>query len=302
MVTAGEGNQPINNNGFMKGDKTITFLCIGIALAAVVAAATGIFYKTGGSTYTYTSIRGNAVTIYGKGLYHHMSADVAIQGIAQDYVTLFIAVPLLVLSLLKARVGSLKWRYLLTGTTGYFLVTYLFYLVMGMYNSLFLVYTILAGTSFYLLLQLITTFDLAKLPHHFNKATPVKSAGGFLIFNAVCIALLWLGVVVPPLLDGSIIPEQVAHYTTLIVQGLDLAILLPAAFIIGGKLMKKQAIGYLWAPVYLVFLSLLMTALTAKIIAMALAGYNVIPAVFIIPILNGVSIFCATLLLKNIQS
>jgi hypothetical protein len=39
------------------------------------------------------SIRGENITIYGKGIYQHMAADVAIQGIAQDYVTLFMGVP-----------------------------------------------------------------------------------------------------------------------------------------------------------------------------------------------------------------
>ena len=286
----------------MKPKLQATFLAIGIAIAATAAALTGIFYRSGSGSFVYTSIRGHAVNIYGKGLYRHMSTEVAIQGIAQDYVTLFIAVPLLLFALYKASSGQLKWKLLLTGTVGYFLVTYVFYLAMAMYNSFFLVYTFLAGASFYLFLLLIHSFAASALPQHFAKSTPEKSAGGFLIFNAICIALLWLGVVVPPLLNGSVIPVEVEHYTTLIVQGFDLAILLPGSFLTGLWLMQKKPLGYLWAPVYYVFLSLLMTALTAKIIAMAQHGYNVIPAIFIIPAFNLMSIIFAVLLLKNIKT
>lgn len=48
--------------------------------------------------------------------------------------------------------------------------------------------------------------------------------------------------------------------------------------------------GYMFAPVYFVFLSLLMTALTAKVIAMALLGYQVIPA-----ILSYLGLICSLL-------
>lgn len=285
----------------MKPHKWNAFLTLGTALVAMVAAAAGIFSDGGSGTYTITSIRNKPVTLYGKGLYHHMSAEVAPQGIAQDYVTLFIAVPLLVFSFYKSRNGSLFWHYIRTGTIGYFLVTYVFYLVMGMYNSLFLAYVFLAGASFFLFVQAISSFNIESLRKHFNAGTPVKGVGGFMIFNAVCIALLWLSVVVPPLLDGSILPVQLEHYTTLVVQGLDLAILLPACFVIGVWVIQKKAAGYLWAPVYLIFLSLLMTALTAKVIAMAMLHYPVVPAIFIIPTMNVITIVCAGVLLKNIN-
>jgi hypothetical protein len=230
-----------------------------------------------------------------------MSEDVAPQGIAQDYVTLFIGVPLLVGALLLARKGSLRGRVLLTGIVAYFLVTYLFYLVMGMYNALFLLYVFLLSLSFFTFLICITSINVRELVSHFRTQLPTNTLGGFLVFAAGAIALLWLSIVVPPLLDGSIIPLQVEHYTTLIVQGLDLAILLPAAAISGRLLILKHPLGYLWAPVYLVFLSLLMTALTAKVLAMKMLGQDVVPVIFIIPTFNLLAISCATVALRNIR-
>ena len=284
----------------MKYKQTITGLVFFIALLGIAATTMGVFTTDGPGLYQYQSIRGKSITIYGKGLYKDMSAEVAPQGIAQDYITLLAGVPLLIISLFMARKGSIKSRYVLAGTLGYFLVTYLFYTVMGMYNKMFLVYVVLMGCSFYCFILLLFSFDTKNLDKSFRMSTPVKWSGGFLIFNSIAIGFLWLSIVVPPLLDGSVIPAQVEHYTTLIVQGLDLGILLPAAFICGVLLIKKRALGYLLAPVYLVFLSLLMTALTAKVIAMSVFGYNVIPVIFIIPTFNLISIVSTVALLKNI--
>jgi len=285
----------------MKNKKVISVLVIVVAIIAIIAASSGIFSHGGNGPHEYLSIRGKTVTIYGDGLYRHMSADVAIQGIAQDYVTLFLAVPLLLISLIFAMKGSLRARFLLAGILNYFLVTYLFYLEMAMYNEMFLAYVILTGTSFFAFVILLLNFDIQKLPVLFSSNIPVKFIGGFLIFNSIVIALLWLSVVIPPLIDGSVIPDAVDHYTTLTVQGLDLALFLPISFVSGFLLIKRKPFGYLMSTVTLVFLPMLMTALTAKIIAMALEGVNVIPAVFIIPSILLISIICSIFLLRNIN-
>lgn len=285
----------------MKNQKSITILTSIIVALSAIAALTGIFSSTGPGPFEFESIRGETVQIYGEGVYRHMSAEVAPQGIAQDVVTLIIGIPLLLFSLFYARKKSLKGRIILAGTLGYFLVTYLFYLVMGMYNELFLVYTALFGTSFFAFTITLFSFDLNRLTKAFNESVPLKTAGAFLILNALLIALLWLEIVVPPLFDGSTIPVQAEHYTTLIVQGLDLGLLLPLAVISGILFIQKKPIGLLAAPVYLVFLSILMIALIAKIIAIGLLGQNIIPVVFIIPAITLASIALATLVLNSIQ-
>jgi hypothetical protein len=285
----------------MNNTKTITILVLLTALLAAFAAAAGIFTTQGSGSYEFKTIHDQTVTIYGKGLYQHMSADVAIQGIAQDYITLFLAIPLLLLSLFWARKGSLKGKFILAGTIGYVFLTYMFYMNMAMYNALFLVYVSLTGLTFFALVLTLLSINITQLPQVFNKPLPTKFIGGFLIFNASCIALLWLSVVVPPLIDKTIVPLSVQHYTTLTVQAFDLSLFLPISFVSGLLLIRKHKFGYLMAPVYLVFLSLLMTALIAKIVAMALAGVNVVPAIVIIPCIALVSIGCAFILIRNIN-
>jgi hypothetical protein len=166
---------------------------------------------------------------------------------------------------------------------------------------MFLIYAFLLCSSFFSFVLTILSFDIGKIPELFEKNTPVKPIGGFLIFSACSIALLWLSIIIPPLLDGTIIPVQVEHYTTLIVQGFDLGLLLPIAFVTGVLLIRKKVFGFLFGPVYFVFLSILMIALTAKVLAMKMLGQNVIPVIFIIPTFALISIFCSVVLLKNIK-
>lgn len=285
----------------MNEKKILSIIVIAIAILAGAAASSGIFLNLGEGPFIYKSIRGQNVEIYGKGIYQHMPADVAIQGIAQDYVTLFIAIPLLVITFIGYKKNLIRSHYLLSGVLGYFFITYLFYTAMGMYNILFLCYVTLLALSFFGLFISTRALEHIKA-YHFPEKTPAKTVGGFLMFNAVSIAFLWLGIVAPPLIDGSIYPVELNHFTTLIVQGFDLGLLLPISFVIGFLLYRKKNTGYIYSTVYLGFLSLLMTALTAKIIAMAIEGVNVIPVIFIIPSFNVLTILCTFFMIKNIQT
>ncbi len=286
----------------MRHRTTILVLGILIALGAAAASIAGIFTHEGPGPETICSFRGYDVELYGYGLYRHMSSDVAIQGIAQDYITLFLCVPLLVLALVKTRRYSLRWHFVLAGVLNYFLLTYLFYLSMAMYNAAFLLYVFLLSASFFAFALVVAGFDVQKLPERFSSNVPRKTAGSFLIFIAVCMAFLWLGVVVPPLLNGTIIPPETAHYTTLIVQGFDLAIFLPLGFVSGLLLLQNRPWGYMMASITLLFLPLLMTALAAKIIAMGMSGVNIIPVVFIIPVFDVVALTFGLGMLRSVTT
>lgn len=266
----------------MKTKQTLRLIFAVIVIASAVASACGIFMEAGNGPYQYTSIRGQEITISGKGLYQNMSADVAIQGIAQDYLTLFLAIPLLIIFGFLNN-NSLKLKVFLAGLTAYFLVTYFFYLCMGMYNECFLLYVIIAGTSFFGFIMQIQELQKTNTNTWFGNKRPAF-AGWFLIANAILIGAMWLSVVLPPMMDGSLYPVSLEHYTTLIVQGLDLAILLPASMVSGVLFLQRKSSGYLFTPVYLVFLSFMMLALTAKITGMGLQGVNIVPAVYIIPV------------------
>lgn len=269
----------------MKYRKPLTFLIAVIVLASAFSAITGLISTGGPGIFEYESIRGFSVQIHGSGLYKHMSHEVAIQGIAQDLITLLIAIPALIVSFIYSIRGSLKARLIFAGTSFYFFVTYLMYQLMAMYNGLFLLYVLLTGSSFLVLLLTFYPLNMKEVKDLFASGAKSGFGGIFLILNGTAITILWLGVVIPPILNGTIYPPEVEHYTTLVVQAIDLSLLLPLSFILGYLLYKRTPEGFVYGTCYLVFLTFLMTALLSKIIYMGAHGYQIIPAIFIIPLL-----------------
>ena len=286
----------------MKHEKSLSIFVYSIIILSLAAALAGIFTKGGPGNYLFDSIHGEEVLIYGKGIYRNMSQSAAPDGIAQDIVTIILAIPLLLISFSKARKGSLKWKLVLAGTLLYFLFTYLLYMVLIMYNELFLIYVLLASLSFYAFILTMISFDLEDLAARFDENISVKFVGGFLIFIAITVGFNWLGRIVPPLLDGSIIPEVIEHYTSLPVQGLDLAFMLPTAFLSGVLLIKRNNYGYLLAPVILNFLIIMMTAIGAKVIGQALQGVEgVLPVVIVFLAFAAIAAGSSFYLLRNMK-
>ncbi len=282
----------------MRFRRQITILVVIISIASLVATVVGIFSKSGKGPFLYESIRGETVEIYGIGIYKHMSSEMAILGIAQDYVTLFIGIPLLLLGLFFYRKGNYKAKFLLTGIILYFFLTYLFYTALAMYNELFLIYLLLLSCSLFALVFNLISFDYES---PILSTTGLKFAGWFLLVDIVLMGVLWLKIIVPPLVDKSIYPLELEHYTTLAVQGLDLSIFLPLGFVSAILALKNYNSGKIFTIVYLIFISLLMMALTSKMIFLAYTGANVIPAIFIIPAMGLSSAIISFLSLKRLK-
>ncbi len=262
---------------------SLPVLCLLIAVLALPATLTGIFSSSGPGPTEILSVRGTTVTLHGYGLYKHMSRDVAVQGIAQDWISLAV-IPVLLVAAFKARKGSLKAALIRNGTLLYFFLTYLFYLVMAMYNEMFLLYIALLGSSFFALVIAMHEKTPESIKASFSPCFNCTIPAILLIVNAILICLLWLSIIIPPLIQGQY-PQGLDHYTTMIVQGLDLSLFLPAGVISGVLIARKHPLGYLLAPTYLVFLTILMSALLAKLAGMAMTGTSIIPSIFIIPVI-----------------
>jgi hypothetical protein len=267
----------------------------------MVAASYAIFSNPGTGQYEYKSIFGETVPIYGKGLYKHDSVSMAAQAIAQDYVTLFLGVPLLIISLYLSRKGRVKGHLLLTGTLGYFLYTYTSYSFLSMYNSLFLVYVILMSASFFAFTLAMMSFEISKLPLFFTDKLPVKLIGSFLLFGSFVFGMMWLGKIIKPLMNDTP-PEGIEHYTSLVIQALDLGFVVPIGTISGILLMKRKPLGYLLGPVIIIKDITLLTALTAMVLLQIQKGVQVsIAVVLLVLILNIIIVFLLVLILKNVK-
>ncbi|KOA19308.1 hypothetical protein CLHOM_24140 [Clostridium homopropionicum DSM 5847] len=284
-----------------KFKRTVSLLVICVTILALVACLVGLFSTDGSGQYEFKSINGETVKIYGKGLYKNDSVSVASQGIASDFVTLIIGIPMLLISLYFSNRNSFRAKILLTGTLGYFLYTYMSYVFLWMYNRLFIVYVILMALSLYAFILLMMSFDIEKISTHFKKKLPVRLLGGFQIFIACAIGLLWLGKIATSIFEGAV-PVGLEHYTTLVIQGMDLGIVVPTALLSGILLISRKPFGYLLSSVIIIKGITMLTAISAMIINMALHSVEMnLAEVIIFPLFNLLAIISLVLLMKNIS-
>ncbi|MCK7530823.1 MAG: hypothetical protein MZV63_07140 [Marinilabiliales bacterium] len=144
----------------MKYSSALKILIPLIGLLGAVCRWHGSLLPNPGEPYPFTSHRGETVMINGRGLYYYDTVSSAAQQQGNDVVTLFIALPLLVVSSWMTFRDSLRGRLLLTGTIGFFLYTYLSMCMLTAFNALFLVYVAIFGLSLYAFILCMMAFDL----------------------------------------------------------------------------------------------------------------------------------------------
>jgi len=285
----------------VKYKKSISVLVICIIIAALAACMAGLLLNGGTGQFDFKSINGESVKINGIGLYKNDSIAAVAQGKASDFVTAFIGIPLLIISLYFTNKGSIRGRLMLTGTLGYFLYTYMSYTFLWMYNPFFIVYTILLALSLYAFVLCLMSFDVEKMPFVFKKGLPVKFLGGFQLLVGFGIGMLWLGKIAPSIMEGKV-PVGLEHYTTLVIQGMDLGIVVPTAFLSGILLIKRKPFGYLLSSVIIIKGFTMLTCISAMIINQALnrVVMNIVE-VIAFPAFNLLAIICLALLMRNVN-
>jgi hypothetical protein len=285
----------------MRYRKSITLLVSLIMILSAIATTYGIFSSEGDEKSKFQSIFGQTVTIYGKGLYRHDSVSIATQAVAQDYVTLFLGIPLLFLSLLMAKRELMKGKLLLTGTLGYFLYTYVSYTFLSMYNSFFLLYVLLMSASFFAFTLSMMSFDIPKIQANFDEKLPVKFIGGFLFVSAFIFGVMWLAKIIPAL-QKDVAPAGIEHYTTMVIQALDLGFVIPISILAGILLINRNAFGYLLASVMILKEITLLTSLSLMVILQMLTGIKGLSVMLVVVLLFNISIICCMyLIMKHIK-
>jgi len=216
-------------------------------------------------------------------------------------VTLVLAIPLLLASLVLTNKGSFRGRLMLTGTLGYFLYTFMSYTFLWNYNPLFIVYVMLMSMSLYAFILSLMSFELAKVPSQFSDRLPVKFLAGFQFFVGTAIGLMWLAKIAPTVM-GDAVPAGLEHYTTLVIQGMDLGFLVPTAILSGVMLLGRRPMGYLLTSVIVVKGVTMLTALSAMIGHMALMGVAMHPIeMAMFPVFNLLALVCFGLLMKHAE-
>lgn len=251
-----------------------------IAALGVVAAVGGLLPGSGESR-AFVNFRGEAVELSGAGLYRFDTVSSAAQMKANDAVTLVLVVPALLASLaLAARAArrgrsGLRAKLVLAGALGFMLYTYITMCVGAAFNELFLVYVALFGLSLFAFVVAAMDIDIAALPDRFDDKLPRKAIAALLFFAAAFLALAWLGRIAAAYAPGT--APKLENATSLFIQAMDLAIVVPTCVLAGLLLLKKRPWGYLLAGVGMTKFFALGTSVSLMAFNMARHGVAVSP-------------------------
>lgn len=255
-----------------KINNTQIVLSILITILSLFAAGASMVWPRGdGQSHEVVTLRGDTVLIQGSGLYQRDSVTMASQAIAQDYVTVLIAAPMLILGTILARRGSLRGRLLLAGTLAYFLYTYTSYSFGLAYNALFLVYVALFTLALFAFVLALMTLDIPTLPESFSPRLPRRLIALFLFALGAFLLTAWLERIISAA-QANQSPYGLEIYTTLVIQVLDLGLIVPISWLGGVLLWQGRPWGYLLSSILLMDGLTYFLALLAMIIGETLAG------------------------------
>lgn len=264
-----------------------------VAFLSLIACVAGLWPSGSVPERPVTvSVTGEQVELEGVGLYRNDSVSFASQAKAQDLVTLFVGIPLLLVSLAFACRGSLRARLVLAGTFAYFTYTYATYSFGSHYNGLFLAYTALLPLSLSGFILSLRALDPMALAASFHGKRVRIAAVAFDFFAGVMILAMWLARILPgffSLEDKTLIE----HYTTLPIQVMDLGFVVPLALAAGWLLAKKSPMGYLLTGLFLMKGMSLGLAIASMIVWSLVAGLpaNMVEiAIFTLIIVSGLTL------------
>ena len=238
----------------MKASKTVIVLSVLIAGLALIAAGAGLFWPETGTARTFTSIQGDTVEIYGRGLYANDSTFKSGATRGTDLVTIFLAIPLLLVTLVLYGRGSTRGALLLTGAITFFLYVYATNAMSVAYNQFFLLYVALFSLSFFAWFLMFTAIQ--PLTEHFTRALPFRGIATFLLVCAVLTGYVWLEPIVATLASGTY-PALLGHSTTMVTEALDLALIVPGCLVAAVLLWRRDRRGIIVAMPLLVLLLLI---------------------------------------------
>lgn len=208
--------------------KPVTTLSILIAILAAFVSAGGLLLD---------------------GLYRD-NAFVKTTWLGNDAITLFLAVPIFISAMIVSNRGSLKAKLIWMGALDYMLYNYAFYLFGAAFNWFFLLYAALLALSIFALIFGLIKLDVNGISQQMRKEAPVKWIGGYFLFVASGLGLVYLIQSIGFIATGNLpaIVTMSGHPTN-VVFALDLTLLIPWLILGALWLMKRQPWGYVIAGI-----------------------------------------------------
>lgn len=289
----------------MKNQPALNWLVPLIAMLAVVSAGAGLFWKNGGDSYTFTTLYGETVDIYGRGIYHRDTLFQTGASQGSDIVALFIALPLLVVSFWLYRRGALRGGFLLASVLAYYLYYGASLGLVVAYNNLYLVYLALFSASFFAFVFALTAIDLSSLPSRFSSRLPHRGMAIFMFIVGIGVAFIWLSDVISALTTNGV-PEALGSHVALVTYTLDVGIIAPACILAGMLLLRRSPLGYLLSGILTMLLALVGAMVIGQTVMQLNLGLQFSPGQLIGMvatwiILGGIAVWFAVAFLRNLS-
>lgn len=263
----------------MPPSKPLIALSTLVAFLALIASGVGLFYQDGGAPFSFTTLHGQTVQMYGSGLYRSDTYFKAPIFRGTDAAMLLVFIPLLVYAILRYRKGSLRGKLLLAGILSVFLYNAVSMAFGTAYNNLFLVYILLFSASLFAFITACSTIDLPALAARVSPGVPRRGMA-ILLFVSGLSVFVWLIEIIGGLVQGQA-PASLASYTTDITAVLDVGIITPVAYLAGVSLLRRAPLGYLLAPIMLILNASIAVIVISQTIFQTLAGITLNPGQFI---------------------
>jgi hypothetical protein len=179
-----------------------------------------------------------------------------------DWVTLVVAVPTLVIALVMARRGSVRGLLVWFGLIGYAVYNYAYYLFGAALNAFFLLYVAAFVLSGVTLILALSRLDVAHVAASFRRTTPVRIIGGYLAFVGFGLASVWVTMWAAYAFAGQ--PTPVEPEAFKLVAALDMSLMVTALTFGGVLLWRRRPWGYVVAAIASVQASLYLLVLSVN--------------------------------------
>jgi hypothetical protein len=256
----------------MKKQSVLNWLVPMIAILATITASVGLFSASGDGPFHFTTLHNETIELYGRGLYKYDTPLIAIGYRVSDAFTLIIGIPLLLTAFWRVRRGSIRGKILLTGMLLFFLYNFGSLAIGAAYNNLFLLYVLLTMAAFLGSIDLLLSFDLSVFSNLFSERLPHRGISLFFVISGASLFCIWLFLSILPALLANGVPAELASYTTMITYAVDMGIIAPMLVSAGVLFKRGEPLGYILAPILLVFIDALGCSLLVMGIAQQVAG------------------------------
>lgn len=185
------------------------------------------------------------------GLYHEGAwAREAFRG--GDVITLTVAAPLLIISLIMSIRGSHRAEPVWIGMIVYAFYNYAYATFGAAFNDVFLLHIALFSMSVFALACAIPTLDVAAIGQTFRDAIGARTIGVFLVIVGAGQGGLWIFLVVRNAITGEVL-HDIPVWGQHLVFALDLALLVPSLVLAGVLLVRRRPFGFLLGTAMAVF-------------------------------------------------